>query len=221
MSDQQTYPPGITSADHIAHDMRLRRFPERSPVDVFLAEREIDALRLAVTGPDTRTNAETIAALTTTLRTSGMLDDPEEAGALAKFLARHYDIAPCGQSPKGTHPSRDDVDPFWTKVIGGTYKPSGSGIPIKHIHPAHVKPVFDEHKGTIVADVIAALLFRGMMAWNNTRHAWKAAERAEEALAAETRRVAAQDAIHEDAATRSGATPEETSPTLVLGKKVE
>ena len=32
------YPAGITLADHIAHDMRVGRFPERSDVLTFLAE---------------------------------------------------------------------------------------------------------------------------------------------------------------------------------------
>jgi hypothetical protein len=65
------------------------------------------------------------------------------------------------------------ADPFWTKVIGGEYPSTGTGIPVKHIHPAHVKPVFDAARGTAVADVIAGLLFQHMMAWNNAQHAWK------------------------------------------------
>lgn len=33
------YPAGVTMHDHIAHDIRVGRFPKRSSVDVFLAER--------------------------------------------------------------------------------------------------------------------------------------------------------------------------------------
>ncbi len=36
---QESYPNGVTSADHIAHDIRMGRFPNRSTTGVFLAER--------------------------------------------------------------------------------------------------------------------------------------------------------------------------------------
>lgn len=49
---------------------------------------------------------------------------------------------------------------WWKAVIGdGEYKPSGEVPSIKHLHPAMVKPVYDAHKGTAVADVIAGLIF--------------------------------------------------------------
>lgn len=34
------YPEGLTASHHIAHDMRRKRFPQRSSVEVFLAEME-------------------------------------------------------------------------------------------------------------------------------------------------------------------------------------
>lgn len=36
------YPAGITGADHIAHDMRMGRFPQASSIETFLAEREAE-----------------------------------------------------------------------------------------------------------------------------------------------------------------------------------
>lgn len=36
----EAYPEGITERDHIAHDMRAGRFPNRSDVATFLAERD-------------------------------------------------------------------------------------------------------------------------------------------------------------------------------------
>lgn len=48
---------------------------------------------------------------------------------------------------------------WWEKVIGGTHEPSGEVRSIKHLHPAMVKPIYDAHKGTAVADVIAGLIF--------------------------------------------------------------
>lgn len=39
MADQ-SYPEGVTSMDHIRHDMKMGRFPNQSSVETFLAERE-------------------------------------------------------------------------------------------------------------------------------------------------------------------------------------
>lgn len=38
MSEQ--YPKGLTKSHHIAHDLKVGRFPQRSSVSVFLAEME-------------------------------------------------------------------------------------------------------------------------------------------------------------------------------------
>lgn len=35
------YPDGVTAQDHIAHDMRMGRFPNRSTLEQFLIEREL------------------------------------------------------------------------------------------------------------------------------------------------------------------------------------
>lgn len=70
-----------------------------------------------------------------------------------------------------TRPPRTD-DPFWRMLVGDAYVPSGSGIPVRHLHPLHAKPVFDAVRGTPAADVMAGLLFRNMIAWNNAQHAW-------------------------------------------------
>lgn len=49
---------------------------------------------------------------------------------------------------------------WWKAVIGdGEYTPSGEVPSIKHLHPAMVKPIYEAHKGTAVADVIAGLIF--------------------------------------------------------------
>lgn len=49
---------------------------------------------------------------------------------------------------------------WWRAVIGdGEYAPSGEVPSIKHLHPATVKPIYEAHKGTAVADVIAGLIF--------------------------------------------------------------
>ena len=49
---------------------------------------------------------------------------------------------------------------WWKAVIGdGEYTPSGEVPSIKHLHPATVKPIYEAHKGTAVADVIAGLIF--------------------------------------------------------------
>lgn len=49
---------------------------------------------------------------------------------------------------------------WWKAVIGdGEYTPSGEVPSIKHLHPATVKPIFEAHKGSAVADVIAGLIF--------------------------------------------------------------
>lgn len=36
---EDEYPRGITVRDHIAHDMRVGRFPKRSSIETFLKER--------------------------------------------------------------------------------------------------------------------------------------------------------------------------------------
>lgn len=49
---------------------------------------------------------------------------------------------------------------WWKGVIGDvSHQPSGEVPSIKHMHPAMVKPIYDAHKGTAVADVIAGLIF--------------------------------------------------------------
>lgn len=49
---------------------------------------------------------------------------------------------------------------WWKAVVGdGEYTPSGEVPSIKHLHPATVKPIFEAHKGSAVADVIAGLIF--------------------------------------------------------------
>ena len=49
---------------------------------------------------------------------------------------------------------------WWKGVIGdASHQPSGEIRSIKHMHPAMVKPIYDAHKGTAVADVIAGLIF--------------------------------------------------------------
>lgn len=49
---------------------------------------------------------------------------------------------------------------WWKTVIGDDqYTPSGEVPSIKHLHPATVKPIFEAHKGSAVADVIAGLIF--------------------------------------------------------------
>jgi hypothetical protein len=50
---------------------------------------------------------------------------------------------------------------WWKTVIGEgqTHVPSGEVPSIKHLHPLTVKPIYDAHKGTAVADVIAGLIF--------------------------------------------------------------
>ena len=75
---------------------------------------------------------------------------------------------------------------WWSAVIGGTHQPSGELPSIKHLHPAMVKPVYDAHKGTAVADVIAGLIFKLAITENReqflVRHANERAEKAEAAL---------------------------------------
>jgi hypothetical protein len=52
-------------------------------------------------------------------------------------------------------------DTWWRTVIGEgqAHVPSGEIPSIKHLHPLTVKPIYDAHKGTAVADVIAGLIF--------------------------------------------------------------
>jgi len=65
------YPEGITASDHIAHDMKMGRFPEQSSVETFLAERKKELIeRLREYAKDWRVRAsdaspvlEAIAAL--------------------------------------------------------------------------------------------------------------------------------------------------------------
>lgn len=45
-----TYPEGVTAMDHIRHDMKMKRFPEQSSVETFLAERA--AAQREVTGDE-------------------------------------------------------------------------------------------------------------------------------------------------------------------------
>jgi len=45
MTDDIKYPAGITGSDHIAHDMRMGRFPKQSDIATFLAERTAEAMR--------------------------------------------------------------------------------------------------------------------------------------------------------------------------------
>jgi len=54
---------------------------------------------------------------------------------------------------------------WWQEVVGDEYQPSGRAS-VKHLHPLTVKPVFEEHKGTVVADVIAGLIFHMHIADN-------------------------------------------------------
>lgn len=39
MPGDPVYPAGVTASDHIAHDMRMGRFPQQSTVEQFVAER--------------------------------------------------------------------------------------------------------------------------------------------------------------------------------------
>lgn len=58
-------------------------------------------------------------------------------------------------------------DAWWKSVIGeGAHVPSGEIPSIKNLHPAMVKPIYDAHKGTAVADVIAGLIFHLTVAFN-------------------------------------------------------
>lgn len=88
--------------------------------------------------------------------------------ALTEILPPFDSIA-AGET--NTSPPRTD-DPFWAKVIGGSYRPSGAGIPVRHLHPLHVQPIFESVAGTPAADVMAGLMFRNMLTWNNAQHAW-------------------------------------------------
>ena len=50
---ESKYPEGVTDADHVAHDLRMGRFPEQSSVEQFLREREApDGLRALGVGRD-------------------------------------------------------------------------------------------------------------------------------------------------------------------------
>lgn len=60
---------------------------------------------------------------------------------------------------------------WWTKVVGegASHVPSGEVRSIKHLHPAMVQPIYEAHKGTAVADVIAGLVFHIAITENRER----------------------------------------------------
>ena len=65
--------------------------------------------------------------------------------------------------------ARDHNDTWWETVIGDTHTPSGEGISIKHLHPLTVKPFYEQHKGTAIADIIAGLIFEALITRNRER----------------------------------------------------
>lgn len=73
---------------------------------------------------------------------------------------------------------------WWKGVIGdGSHQPSGEVRSIKHLHPAMVKPIYEAHKGTAVADVIAGLVFS--LAINQNREQFLVAHANDRATEAE------------------------------------
>ena len=77
---------------------------------------------------------------------------------------------------------------WWTKVIGegASHVPSGEIRSIKHLHPAMVQPIYEAHKGTAVADVIAGLVFH--IAITENREQFLVADATERATKAEAER---------------------------------
>lgn len=109
-----------------------------------------------------------------------MAEDPRDAeiaglrAQLSETEARLAEaeraLRACGAVPA----DGEKVDPMYATVVGSQpYVSAGSGIPLRHAHPLHIKPVFDAVRGTPAADAIVALCFQGMMAWNNAQHAWE------------------------------------------------
>lgn len=76
-------------------------------------------------------------------------------------------------------------DTWWKIVIGegASHAPSGE-ISVKHLHPLAVKPIYEAHRGTAVADVIAGLIFKLAITQNReeflVKDAAKRTEAAEE-----------------------------------------
>lgn len=104
------------------------------------------------------------------------------------------------RSPEGEAPvAWDGSDPWWQTVIGGEHKPSGEVASIKHLHPLMVKPIYEAHKGTAVADVIAGLLFNLSITQERERFLVEDANE---------RRRAAEAALEEHLSRPTPATPE-------------
>lgn len=59
-------------------------------------------------------------------------------------------------------------DTWWKTVIGDTHVPSGE-VSVKHLHPLTVKPIYEAHKGTVIADVIAGLIFEAALTRNREK----------------------------------------------------
>jgi len=103
-------------------------------------------------------------------------DGPEAASVIRRLQAERDALIDTG-------PVEGDV--WWKTVIGAgeAHKPSGELPSIKHLHPLTVKPIYEAHNGTAVADVIAGLIFNLSISHNREQYlvadANERAERAE------------------------------------------
>jgi len=108
----------------------------------------------------------------------GYLPDDSEIGTRQRFYLHHLKNA-----VEQAVANMESVDDFWKEVVGEAYTPVViKGI--KHLGPRAVKPVFEEHRGTAVADVIVGLIFAQSIALNREKLLMECAnERLDEANA--------------------------------------
>lgn len=96
-------------------------------------------------------------------------DKGDEFTALRDAVAALQSLLARLEAAERERLSDEEIRDFWQEVIGG-----GPYTPVvlksaRHIHPGQVKPVFEAHAGTAVADVIAGLIFAMNVAANRSQ----------------------------------------------------
>ena len=91
-SDVTKYPAGVSSRDHIAHDMKIGRFPRQSSIDTFLRERAL-ATKPAVKDDETVVEALPLREIRRRVRniwgaiSSNQVIDKDVEGQAKRLLA--------------------------------------------------------------------------------------------------------------------------------------
>lgn len=107
--------------------------------------------------------------------------------AFAQFIGVIEEAAttPEAQIPECVHaPDPPEREGYWKWVIGGPYQGAVlRGGEIRHLHSSVVKEVFEQARGTKVADVLAGLMFSIDIAEERSRLAFEELNRSGDELA--------------------------------------